>query len=72
MSSAVLDRPAVESSEVEWVVLSEPPAPAWQTHASRGVTIRGYGTERHGLLRPGRATAAQRNLVVLPSIDDLD
>jgi hypothetical protein len=72
VSSAVLDPPRTAELETDWVVLEDyARRDAREADFIGRVRMRGYGVDRHGLIPASGITAAPRNLVALPSADDL-
>lgn len=54
----------------EWIILDDGPLTG-SDQVFDGICVRGSGADRHGLIHSAGITAAPRNLVALPSVDDL-
>lgn len=58
-------------AESHWVVINDAPL-LEQAFRRQAVEIRGHGRDQHGVVGAGGVRGGGRNLVALPSVDDLD
>jgi len=72
VSGAVLDPEVRTEPATDWVILDD--TGLWEPREADlagHVRMRGRGVDRHGLISAEGIVAAPRNLVALPSVDDL-